>query len=46
MAPYQHNGFLGDDIKVWIADNRQHYISLFNLVEKINLDCYTTLGKA
>lgn len=46
MAPYQHNGFLGDDIKVWMENNRQQYIDLFKQAEKLNSDCYTALGKA
>jgi hypothetical protein len=46
MAPYQHNGFLGDDIKLWMDDNRQHYGDIFDLAEKLNSDCYSALGKA
>jgi hypothetical protein len=46
MAPYQHNGFLGDDIKLWMENNRLHYIDLFNQTEKLNSDCYSALGKA
>jgi hypothetical protein len=46
MAPYEQNGFLGDDIKAWMQDNRRQYDDLFALAEKLNADCYTMLGKA
>jgi hypothetical protein len=46
MAPYQRNGFLGDDINAWMVNNRHHHIDLFNQAEKLNSDCYTALGKA
>jgi len=46
MAPYQQNGFLGEDINVWIDDNRKHHVDLFKQAEKISSDCYSALAKA
>lgn len=46
MAPYHENGFLGNDIKVWIANNRREYDNLFKLAEKLNFDCYAMLERA
>ncbi|MDR3579667.1 MAG: DUF5677 domain-containing protein [Oryzomonas sp.] len=43
MAPYSKNGFLGEDVKVWIDDNRQHYLELFMLAEQFNSICYESL---
>jgi hypothetical protein len=46
MSPYQHNGFIGNDIKLWIDNNRQHHGDIFGIAEKFNSDCYAALGKA
>lgn len=46
MAPYHQNGFIGNDIKLWVEDNRRAYVDLFQFSEKINSDCYTMLETA
>ncbi len=46
MAPYHQNGFIGSDIKEWMAENRHEYAGLFELAEKINTDSYSALELA
>lgn len=45
MAPYQSHGFIGQEIQSWIKATRQTHKALFELAEKINADCYSTIGK-
>lgn len=44
MAPYQSHGFIGREIHTWIKTTKQTHKALFKLAEKINADCYKTLG--
>ena len=46
MAPYNKNGFIGNDIKIWIEGNRRDYEDLFQFSEKLNSDCYAMLKRA
>ena len=46
MTPYHRNGFIGNDIKVWMKDNSRDYVDLFQLAENLNSDCYTMLERA
>ncbi len=44
MAPYQSHGFIGQEIHTWIKATKQTHKALFELAEKINADCYKSLG--
>jgi len=45
MAPYQSHGFIGQEIHTWIKATKQAHKELFELAEKINTDCYSSLGR-
>jgi hypothetical protein len=45
MAPYQSHGFIGQEIHTWIKATKQAHKELFELAERINIDCYRSLGR-
>jgi hypothetical protein len=44
MAPYESHGFMGQEIVTWIKANKQAHKELFEVAEKLNADCYRSLG--
>jgi hypothetical protein len=44
MASYQSYGFIGQEIGAWIKATKQTHKTLFELAEKLNADCYGSVG--
>jgi len=44
MAPYQSHGFIGQEIVTWIKARKKAHKELFEAAEKLNADCYRSLG--
>lgn len=43
MAPYNSNGFIGNEINAWVDETRKKYHALFEIAEKINRECYSAI---
>ncbi|OPX97360.1 MAG: hypothetical protein A4E60_03283 [Syntrophorhabdus sp. PtaB.Bin047] len=44
MAPYHSHGFIGQQIHSWVKATKRTHKPLFELAERINADCYQSLG--
>lgn len=44
MAPYNSNGFIGNEINAWIDETKKNHHALFEIAEKINRECYSAIN--